>query len=250
MQAIEEWIRAGKSPLARRLFSLAKKTRQFEIPVLRIVHAPLYKLHLGLGGLVMNMLRVGYWTPLFRSRLSGTHRRLHIAGAGFPLVTGPVEITMGDGCRLSSAITISGRPTSRPRPRLILGDNVGIGWQTTIAVGSRIQFGDNCRIAGRAFFGGYPGHPVDAQARAEGRPDSDDQVGEIILERDVWLGTGCTVSSGVTIGAGTIVAAGSVVTKSLPAGVIAAGVPARVLRPIETSDNNSTGVVRMLATKG
>lgn len=45
-----------------------------------------------------------------------------------------------------------------------------------------------------------------------------------------------TVLPGVTIGAGTIVAAGSVVTKDLPAGVIAAGNPCRVLREITDAD--------------
>ena len=45
-----------------------------------------------------------------------------------------------------------------------------------------------------------------------------------------------TVLPGVTIGVGTIVAAGSVVTKDLPAGVIAAGNPCRVLRQITDAD--------------
>jgi acetyltransferase-like isoleucine patch superfamily enzyme len=40
------------------------------------------------------------------------------------------------------------------------------------------------------------------------------------------------VLKGVTIGAGTVVAAGSVVSRSLPAGVIAAGSPAEPVRPI------------------
>jgi acetyltransferase-like isoleucine patch superfamily enzyme len=47
-----------------------------------------------------------------------------------------------------------------------------------------------------------------------------------------WLGAHVTVLKGVTIGDGTVVGAGSVVTRSLPAGVIAVGNPARVLRQI------------------
>ena len=51
------------------------------------------------------------------------------------------------------------------------------------------------------------------------------------IEERVWIGANVVILKGVTIGSGTIVGAGSVVTKSLPANVIAAGVPARVLRP-------------------
>ena len=115
---------------------------------------------------------------------------------------------------------------------LDVGSNVDIGWQTTIAVGRRIVIGDNVRIAGRALLAGYPGHPFDAQARAMGLLDTEDQVGDIVLEDDVWLATGVTVLAGVVIGRGTVVAAGSVVTRDLPPGVLAAGVPARVLRQL------------------
>ncbi len=48
----------------------------------------------------------------------------------------------------------------------------------------------------------------------------------------MWLATWVTVTAGVTIGAGTVVAAGSVVTKDLPPGVLAAGIPARVVRAL------------------
>ncbi len=46
----------------------------------------------------------------------------------------------------------------------------------------------------------------------------------------VWLGAHVVVLKGVTIGERTIVGAGSVVTKSLPGDVIAAGVPAKIIR--------------------
>ena len=51
-----------------------------------------------------------------------------------------------------------------------------------------------------------------------------------------WIGANCTVFGGVTIGAGTVIGGGSVVTKDIPSGVVAAGNPCRVLRPITEED--------------
>ena len=134
--------------------------------------------------------------------------------------------------------TISGRAVGENIPQLIIGDNVGIGWRTSISVGQSVAIGDNVRIAGDCYLAGYPGHPIDAKLRALGKPDTEAQVGNITLEDDVWLATGVKVMPGVTIGRGTIVAAGSVVTKSLPCFVLAAGVPARVIKLIGEENND------------
>jgi len=50
---------------------------------------------------------------------------------------------------------------------------------------------------------------------------------------NVWFGVNCVVTGGVTIGARAVIGANSVVTQDIPAGVIAAGAPAKVLREIE-----------------
>ena len=90
-----------------------------------------------------------------------------------------------------------------------------------------IAIGAGCQIATRVQLLTAT-HPVDPQARRAGweyaRPVS---VGD-----NVWLAGGVIVCPGVTIGRDTVVGAGAVVTRDLPAGVVAAGVPARVLREI------------------
>jgi maltose O-acetyltransferase len=55
----------------------------------------------------------------------------------------------------------------------------------------------------------------------------------IVIADNAWLGGGVIVCPGVTIGADTVVGAGAVVTGDLPARVLAAGVPARVVRQLE-----------------
>ena len=54
----------------------------------------------------------------------------------------------------------------------------------------------------------------------------------IVIGDNVWLGGGVIVCPGVTIGADTVVGAGAVVVRDLPAGVVAVGSPARVLRAL------------------
>lgn len=229
--SLRQWAKNGDSSMARMLWRAAKALRYGAVPCLPAIHAPLYAINGGIRDGIGFLVRTLWTTPLFQSRLEQPAQRLYVYG-GMPLVLGPVKIAMGSDVRLSGHTTISGKPTANPAPRLEIGNNVGIGWQTTIAVGTRIVLGDNVRIAGRAFLAGYPGHPLDAEARAAGKPCTASQAGDIILEKDVWLATGVSVMAGVTIGEGTIVAAGSVVTSDLPPGVIAAGMPARVIRPL------------------
>jgi maltose O-acetyltransferase len=75
-------------------------------------------------------------------------------------------------------------------------------------------------------------HPVDPRPRRAGWESG----APIALGDNVWLGGGVVVGPGVTIGEDTVVGAGSVVTRDLPAGVVAFGVPARVQREIGETD--------------
>lgn len=76
------------------------------------------------------------------------------------------------------------------------------------------------------------GHSIDPEQRSHGIGTS----APITLEDNVWIGANATICGGVTIGAGSAIGAGSVVTRDIPAGVIAAGSPCRVIRPITERD--------------
>ena len=237
--SLRQWVKRREHPLADFAYRLATSLRGAAIPTVPLIHRPLWALHLGIRNGISEALRIFWYTPLFQARLVRPAPQLYLYG-GLPTVMGSLEIEIGAGTRVSAQTTFTGRTAGAITPRLHVGSNVDIGWQTTIAVGRRVTLGNNVRIAGRALLAGYPGHPLDAAARAAGLPDTDDQVGDIELEDDVWLATGVTVSAGVRIGRGTVVAAGSVVTHDLPAGVLAGGVPARMIRHLTVSQKDNT----------
>lgn len=76
------------------------------------------------------------------------------------------------------------------------------------------------------------GHAIDPKQRNQGIGTS----APITIEDNVWIGANVTVCGGVTIGAGSVIGAGSTVKRDIPAGVIAAGTPCRVIRPITEKD--------------
>jgi maltose O-acetyltransferase len=71
-------------------------------------------------------------------------------------------------------------------------------------------------------------HPLDPVERRSGW----ELAKPITIGDDVWIGGGVIVCPGVSIGAESVIGAGSVVTRDVPPGVVAAGNPCRVLRPV------------------
>lgn len=62
----------------------------------------------------------------------------------------------------------------------------------------------------------------------------------IVIEDDVWIGSGAIITDGVHIGKGAVIAAGAVVTQDVPPHTVVAGVPARVIKEIGTNGINRT----------
>ena len=230
---VRQWVKGRGDPVSSALYQIYTWRRTIACPTIPYLHRSLYEISKRISAGFKDVMRILWYTPLFQSRLEQPAKRLFLYG-GLPFIDGTVSIRIGSSCRVAGKLDIVGRSAGAVVPRLTVGDNVDLGWGSRLAVGRLIRIGNNVRFAPGVFLAGYPGHPIDARARARGEPDTDDQVGDIVIEDDVWLGTSVTVNRGVTIGRGTIVATGSIVSSDLPPFVLAAGVPAvikRQLRP-------------------
>jgi acetyltransferase-like isoleucine patch superfamily enzyme len=174
---------------------------------------------------------------ILKYRALSTCRRV----SGSPIVLQPV-LFLGEGA-------------------IVLGRDVEFGWPTSTSfhtgychveaatANSAIEIGDGAQINNNAFIKSEgPGirigagallgsevtiydsdfHDLRPSSRRGGRP----RMAAVELAEDVFVGDRVLILKGVTIGAHSVVGAGSIVTTSIPAGVIAAGNPARVIRTI------------------
>ena len=90
-----------------------------------------------------------------------------------------------------------------------------------ITIGDHVMLGPKVQIYTAT-------HPIDPEVRRFGH----DMGIPVTVGNDVWIGGGSILCPGCSIGDGTVIGAGSVVTQDIPAGVVAAGNPCRVIRPI------------------
>lgn len=133
-----------------------------------------------------------------------------------------------------------------------VGDNFVCGFGTNIFVGSNVSINMNCTFidCNRITIGSNvliapcvhlttATHPVELADRLVPNHDVGDDgyfcrtyALPITIGNGCWIGANVVILPGVTIGDGTVIGAGSVVTKDIPANVVAAGNPCKVIRHI------------------
>ena len=112
-----------------------------------------------------------------------------------------------------------------------IGENFYANHNCVILDGGGVEIGDFVLLAPNV--GIYTaGHPLDAERRDAGL----EYAYPVKIGNHVWVGGGVSILPGVEIGDYTVIGAGSVVTKSLPANVLAAGNPCRVIRELTPED--------------
>lgn len=112
-----------------------------------------------------------------------------------------------------------------------LGEDFYVNHNCVILDAAPVIFGNHVFIAPHCGF--YTaGHPLNQEDRNLGL----EYAYPIVVGNNVWIGAHTAVLPGVTIGDNSIIGAGSVVNRDIPAGVIAAGNPCRVIRTITAED--------------
>ena len=112
-----------------------------------------------------------------------------------------------------------------------LGRRVFFNFNCIILDPALVEIGDNV-LFGPAVQVYTATHPLDVARRRGGL----ELARPIEVGADVWVGGGAILCPGVKIGPGSVIGAGSVVTRDVPPGVLAAGNPCRVIRPLTEQD--------------
>nr|WP_315464252.1 DapH/DapD/GlmU-related protein [uncultured Rhodoferax sp.] len=120
--------------------------------------------------------------------------------------------------------------TLSPNGSIFIGDDVGISGASicafkSIHIGSKTLLGVNVKIIDTDF------HPVSPVNRIYAKA-VDAGAAEVYIGNNVFIGANSLILKGVTIGDNTVIGAGSVVVRDLPADVIAAGNPCKVIRKL------------------
>lgn len=149
---------------------------------------------------------------------------------GRPFISRKVnsEITIGNNCGFrslanSNLIGINRKciiSTLLPNAKVVIGDNCGfsgvvIGAFKSVVLGKNVRCGANVLI-------------TDSDWHLEDRRAISPK--EVVIENNVWLGVNVIVLKNVRIGENSVIGAGSVVTRNIPANVIAAGNPCKIIK--------------------
>lgn len=140
--------------------------------------------------------------------------------------------------RMALMAQIFGRPTLawiEPPFYFCYGTHIHLGKGTYINVNCNFIDDGEIHIGEKVMFGpavtiATVGHPIKPDMRQYMYADP------VTIGDNCWIGGNVTICPGVTIGENTVIGAGSVVTKDIPANVVAAGNPCRVIREIGEQD--------------
>lgn len=118
------------------------------------------------------------------------------------------------------------------------GKNINVGKNVFINSGCRFQDQGGITIGDGALIGH---NVVLATLNHDFAPENRGTMhpAPITIGKNVWIGANATVVPGVTIGDGAIIAAGAVVTKDVPQNVIVGGVPAKIIKTLDTDSENA-----------
>ncbi|GIM45748.1 2,3,4,5-tetrahydropyridine-2,6-dicarboxylate N-acetyltransferase [Collibacillus ludicampi] len=142
---------------------------------------------------------------------------------------------------------------ARIEPGAIIRDQVEIGNNAVIMMGAVINIGAvigegtmidmNAVVGGRGIIGKNCHIGAGAVIAGVIEPPS---ATPVVIEDDVVVGANAVILEGVRVGKGSVVAAGAVVIEDVPANVVVAGTPARVIKTIDEKTKAKTEIKQEL----
>lgn len=117
--------------------------------------------------------------------------------------------------------------------KITIGNYCLINPGVRISSADSISIGDSCMLAMNVYLSDADWHDLQHRIFAPGAH------ARINLGKNVWIGDSALICKGVNIGENSIVGASSVVTKDVPANVIVAGNPAKIIRELDANDLTS-----------
>jgi acetyltransferase-like isoleucine patch superfamily enzyme len=168
-----------------------------------------------------------------RIRLTRPGSALRIGLGDFGLTstadTSVIRVRPGGGFEVDGLVSLQrGARVVVDSGVLRIGHATSINGLGKILVAERVTIGSGCTVSWEVQILDNDFHRM--TVAGEERPS----VAPVTIGDRVWIGTRAVILKGVTIGDGAVVAAGSVVTKDVPPGTVAAGVPARPVGSVDS----------------
>jgi acetyltransferase-like isoleucine patch superfamily enzyme len=169
--------------------------------------------------------RLGQDIPFTHWQLYFKQSMMNLCRKKFKYFSDTADFRPGAYAVSCSNISIGSRVVIRPGTMLFaepIANGAGITIEDDVLIGSCVHI----------YTGNHAFDRLDVPIIEQGHQPFDD----VVLKKGCWVSANVTVLAGVIIGENSVVAAGSVVTKSVPAGVVVAGVPAKIIKHIGHSE--------------
>lgn len=169
-----------------------------------------------------------YYTHLFRFKCTEIGENFKMTEfAKRPIIQGLGKIRIGRDVTVVGLVDLIANNTTYPECEISIGDGTIIGRNCSIRAKQRVSIGKKCLLAPYVRIYDHSGHPLDPEMRLRMENEPKEQIKEIVIGDNVWIGEFAHIQRGVKIGQGAIIGAHSVVINNVAENTMVFGVPAR-----------------------